>query len=182
MHYVDIKQSIGYRFATFGRTMTICRRFLVGLCLWIVFMSESMAQTQAADKLNAKSLEAVASYAQSLAQWTFIIIGGSLVLVLGNSHRWPKRRVLRATYFLFPLAWISLAISTYFGTRVQQAYLAYLVVPLATIESATRTLNEDLRSEITWMFVGLALFCVWLLVYMIWRILSEDVPDVRGAS
>ena len=99
------------------------------------------------------------------------------MLVLGTSHRWPRSRKLRAAYFCFPFAWASLAISVYFGTRVQQAYLAYLVVPSATIASATRTLNDDLRSEIRWMFIGLAFFCIWLLTYVIWSVTSIDVPN-----
>src|SRR5258708_26347249 len=84
-------------------SITICRIFAIVLCACILCSSPLLAQEPHSDKLNAKSLEAVSSYAQSLAQWAFIIIGGSLVLVLGNSHRWPKSRYLRITYFLFPV-------------------------------------------------------------------------------
>jgi hypothetical protein len=95
--------------------MVITIHALAG-CLNPVFTSTLWLELQATDKLNAKSLEAAASYAQSLAQWAFIIIGGSLALFVGNSHRWPRHRGLRATYLLFLFAWASLGISVYFGT------------------------------------------------------------------
>jgi hypothetical protein len=162
--------------------VTICRRIVVVLCVCILCGSASAAQGQTPDKLNAKSLEAAASYAESLAQWAFIIVGGSLVLVLGNSHRWPKSRKLRATYFLFLFAWGSLARSIYFGTRVHQVYLAYLLVPSTTVEGTTRSLNDDLGNQIWWMFGGLFFLCLWLLFYLGWSVLSKDVPNVRGDS
>jgi hypothetical protein len=159
--------------------VNICRGFGVLLGVWILSVSASMVLAQTPDKLNAKSLEAVASYAQSLAQWAFIIIGGSLVLVLGTSHRWPKSRWLRASYFVFPLAWGSLARSIYFGTRVQDGYLAYFVIPSVTLQSTVGTVNADLRSQIHWMFIGLGLFCIWLMVYLSWSILSKETPNAK---
>ncbi len=119
--------------------MNICAGFAIAIRNSILCSSAFLAEPL--DKLNVKSLEAVSSYGQSLAQWAFVIVGGSLVLILGNSHRWPKSRILRATYILFPGAWFCLAKSIYLGSRVQQAYLAYLLVPPATIESAVRTVT-----------------------------------------
>ncbi len=155
-------------------------RLSVALCLCILCGSASAAHAQAPDKLNAKSLEAAASYAQSLAQWSFIIVGGSLVLVLGNSHRWPRSRKLRATYLLFPFAWASLARSVYCGSRVQQADLAYLLVPSTTVEGITRTLDKDLGNQVWWMFTGLILLGVWLLIYVGWSIISNDASNTGG--
>jgi hypothetical protein len=162
--------------------MDISRRFLIVLCFSMLAVPGSTGQTQAPDKLNGKSLEAAASYSQSLAQWAFIIIGGSLVLVLGNSHRWPGHRGLRATYFLFLLAWATLARSIYLGARVQEANLAYLLVPVTTIEGITKTLSADLDKQIWWMFAGLSILCIWLLVYLGWSVFSKGIPNDRGAQ
>jgi hypothetical protein len=155
----------------------IVTRFSVVLAVCTLCGFAVVAQSSSLDKFNAKSLEAAASYAQSLAQWAFIIIGGSLVLVLGNSHRWPRSRRLRATYLLFLLAWTSLALCIYFGTRVQQANLAYLLVPSTTIEGITKTLANDLRNEIWWMFTGLFFLSLWLLIYLVWSVVLKDPTD-----
>jgi hypothetical protein len=163
-------------------SMAISHRFVLVLCICILFGPATVALEQGADKLNAKSLEAAASYADSLAQWGFVIVGGSLVLVLGNSHRWPKSRKLRSAYFLFLFAWVSLALSIYYGTRVHQAYLAYVLVPSTTVEGTIRTLNEDLANQILWMFGGLSILGGWLLLYLVWSISSKDGHNVRGDS
>jgi len=67
--------------------------------------SASAAQAQSTDKLTARALEAAVSFAQSLAQWEFIIIGGSLLVVLGSSHLRPNNKKVRAFYLLFLPAW-----------------------------------------------------------------------------
>jgi len=87
-----------------------------------------------------------------------------------------------SSYLLpFSFAWGSLARSIYFGTRVHQAYLAYLLVPSTTVEGATKALNDDLGKSIWWMF-GDCSFVSWLLFYLGWSVMSKDVPNVRGDS
>jgi hypothetical protein len=141
--------------------------------------SASAAQPQSTDKLTAKSLEAAVSFAQSLAQWEFVIIGGSLLLVLGSSHLRPHRKWVRAFYLLFLPAWGFLARSIYFGTRAQQVYLAYLLVPSTTIEGATAKLSDDIQAQRVAMLWGLAFLFAWLLVYVWWWIFSDDNTKTR---
>jgi hypothetical protein len=132
------------------------------------------AQLSNPDKLNARSLEAAVSFAQSLAQWEFVIIGGSLLLVLGSSHLRPQSKVVRACYLLFLPAWASLGSSIYFGTRAQQVYLAYLLVTSTTIEGASAKLGDDIQAQRVSMLIGLALLFLWLLIYIWWWIFSDD--------
>jgi len=143
--------------------------------------SISSAQSLTSDRLNAKSLEAAVSFAQSLAQWEFVIIGSSLLLVIGSSHRRPESLGMRLIYvLLLPLAWVSLGLSIYFGTRAQQVYLAYLLLPLTTMEGATKALNGDINREMWWMFVGLAALFGWLVFYLAWWTFRKDAPKEWG--
>jgi hypothetical protein len=141
-----------------------------------------MAQTQSSDRLNGKSLEAAASFSQSLAQWEFVLIGGSLLVLVGTSHRHPANRLMRIAYLLFLPAWLCLCRSIYLGTQVQGAYLAYLLVPVTTIEGATRTLNEDIGNQIFWMSYGLTIFFIWLVLYLFWWILSKRGTEGQNTS
>ncbi len=135
--------------------------------------SPATAQPPSSDRLNAKSLEAAASFAQSLAQWGFGLIGASLLVLVGTSHRHPVSKRLRAIYFLFLPGWYCLGWSIYLGTQVQGVYLAYLLVPVTTLEEATRRLNEDLGNQTRWMLYGLAFFSVWLFLYLLWWVFSK---------
>jgi hypothetical protein len=149
---------------------TACLAVLVGL----FFASVSAAQVPSSEKLNARSLEAAVSFAQSLAQWEFIIVGGSLLLIVGSSHGRPASKKIRASYLLFLPAWFSLGYSIYSGTRAQQVYLAYLLVPATTIEGATSRIGEDIQAQRVSMLVGLVFLFLWLLIYLAWWIFTDD--------
>jgi hypothetical protein len=161
--------------------MAFSRRLVVVLCIYILCASASVAQSESPNKLNPRALEAGSSYAQSLAQWEFIIIGGSLLLVVGTSHRRPGSRKIRAVYLVFlPPAWASLASSIYYGTRAQQVYLAYLLYPVTTLEGATTQLNRDIGSQLSWMFVGMTFLVGWVVIYLFWWTFSADGPKGSG--
>jgi hypothetical protein len=149
-------------------------RAIVGLpiCLWLANVIE--AQAPVPDRLNAKALEAAVTYAQSLAQWQFAIIGASLLLIVGNSHLALPSRRARLLYFLFVPAWGFSGLSIYFGTRVQQVYLAYLLVPKTTLEGATLFINDESAKEILYMFVGLSFLVVWVIIYVSWWVFRKD--------
>jgi len=141
-----------------------------------------MAQTQGSERLNGKSLEAAVSFAQSLAQWEFVLIGGSLVILVGTSHRHPTSRSKRTAYLLFLPGWLCLGWSIYLGTQAQGAYLAYLLLPVTTLEGATQRLNEDVGNQIRWMFYGLAFFFSWLVLYLFWWIFSKREMEGQSKS
>lgn len=155
---------------------------LVALALGILYGFIPVAQAQSPDRLNAKSLEAAVSFSQSLAQWEFVLIGGSLLLLVGTSHRHPGSRSLRMAYLLFLPGWLCLGRSIYLGTQAQRGYLAYLLVPVTTIEGATKTLNEDIGKQIHWMFCGLGVFFIWLVFYLFWWIVSKREKGGQSPS
>jgi len=148
--------------------MLKCERGItaLALCVWCAF--PCVAQVTTSDRLNSKSFESVVSFAQSLAQWEFVIIGASMLILVGTSYNRPRPLLIRAFYLLFLPAWGCLACSIYFGTRAQEAYLAYLLLPVATIGGATTTLNKEIQAQISWMWGGLICFAIWLVAYLIW--------------
>jgi hypothetical protein len=139
-------------------------------CILIVFLAgATVCLSQAvSEKPQSSALVAAVSYAQSLAQWEFAVMGGSLLVVIGTSHQRPPVQWIRVFYLLFLPGWISLGISIWFSTRVQGAYMAYLALPAASFEGAVRTVNADLISETRWMLGGLVFFFVWVVAYLLW--------------
>lgn len=159
-----------------GVTPVSLWRSLLTLSLSSCYALSCAAQTHASDKLNVKSLESAASFAQSLAQWEFIMIGGSLLVLVGTSYHRPPAKGVRFFYlFLFPAAWFCLVKSIYMGLRAQEVYLAYLLLPATTLEGATVTLNSDIGAQIQWLWYGLFLFLTWLVIYLLWWTLTDRV-------
>lgn len=113
-------------------------------------------------------LESAGAFAQSLAQWEFIIIGASVLVILGTSYYRPQRKLFRLSYLLFIPAWGCLAYSIYRGVRAQETYLAYTLLANSSSEGVIKALNHDLNSQIRWMWVGLVCLAIWLTVYLIW--------------
>ena len=147
----------------------------LALCVWCAI--PCAAQVNNSDRLNGKSFEAVVSFAQSLAQWEFVIIGASILVLVGTSYNRPRPTLMRVLYLLFLPAWGCLAYSIYCGMRVQEAYLAYMLLPVTTIGGATSTLNKDIHAQISWMWIGLICFSIWLLAYLFWWILFKRAAE-----
>ncbi len=150
--------------------MLVCR-----VCL--LFPVDCVAQEPSTDKLTAKAFETAVSYAQSLTQWGFIIIGGSLLILVGTSYYRPVRKCIRYCYFLFIPGWACLGASIYYGMRVQQAYLAYLLVKNTTLMGTVETTNRDAGNQIFWLRIGLLAFALWLLAYLCWWVLADKIQD-----
>lgn len=136
-----------------------------------------LAQTPETDKLNVKAFESASAFAQSLTQWEFIIIGGSLLILLGIDYYRPKSVVLRSCYLLFLPAWTLLAVSIYYGIRVQEAYLAYVLVAKTTASGISETMNSDAHMQIVFMEWGLIVFGIWLLVYLLFWVFCKELHD-----
>jgi len=135
-----------------------------GICA--VLAPTSVAQV--AEKLDPKSLEAAVALSQTLTQWAFLIMGGSVVILVGTSYYRPTGRFARGSYLLFVPGWIFLASSVYRGIMVQRANLGFLFFPGPDVAGFRKTINRDAYGQIASMEWGLAIFGLWLFIYLCW--------------
>jgi hypothetical protein len=143
---------------------------------WLLLSCETITSPSPS---KAKFFEAAVSLAQNLTQWALLIIGGSLVTVVGTSYYRPDSRRMRFIYLLFVPAWILLAVSIYEGTLIQRKYLAYLYANPSGVryQILVDRILQDINNEATNQFLTLewALVCLglWLVAYLFWWIESE---------
>jgi len=128
---------------------------------------------------DSKFFEAAQSLAQSLSQWSLLIIAGSLVLIVSTSYRRPPNRNVRAAYFLFIPMWCGLALSIYQGIMVQRSYVAYLVASRSTptektLNSIAEAITNATRIQIGALEISLLIGALWLLIYIVWWICSNQ--------
>jgi len=117
--------------------------------------------------------------AQSLSQWSLLIVGGSLVVVVSTSYRRPQNPKVRAAYFLFIPMWCCLAVSVYQGIVVQRSYVAYLVASRSTpaqqtLNSIAENITDATRNQILALESALLIGALWLLIYIVWWICSNQ--------
>ena len=133
---------------------------------------------------DAKFFEAAQTLAQSLSQWGLLIIGGSLVIIVSTSYRRPENRTVRGTYFLFIPMWCCLAISIYQGIMVQRSYVAYLVASRSTptsqvLNTIAEKITNATRIQIGALEISLLIGAVWLLIYIVWWICTNQ-PEKKS--
>jgi hypothetical protein len=134
-----------------------------------------LAQAQAAGPaaLDVKALEAAIGFAQALMQWAFVILGGTLVMLVGTSYHRPEYRSVRLCYLLLLPAWVLLAMSIRNGLLVQQGYLAYLFNHNSGIATS---MADDASKQIDLMRWGLIVLASWIFVYLQWWIWAKIPP------
>jgi hypothetical protein len=131
---------------------------------------------------DSKFFEGALTLAQSLSQWSLLILGGSLVLILSTSYYRPKNLKVRAAYFLFIPTWICLAYAVYQGAAVQQSYVAYLVATRgtpsqSTLDKIAENITNAIRYQILSLEIALLIGALWLLIYLIWWICSTQTKE-----
>lgn len=155
-------------------------RFL--LCSWTVLLSSTscFGQSSLQSDDTGQAFAAAASLAQSLEQLTIAIIGGSIAVLLTSSTHRPTGWI-RWAYFLFIPGWVSLGYAVYRGVQVQRVFLAYHFFPNPNLASLRLAINRDAYCQIQSLLLGLFVFGMWLLLYLIWWIFAKE-NDKKGVS
>jgi hypothetical protein len=138
-----------------------------------------------ADRLDTdrQAFEKAADYAQRITDSVLLILGGSIVILLGNSYRRPASRWMRATYLIFPLGWAALWGSVDAGMQIRGTYIAYMLrPPKDSVErfSQITKLNSYAIRQMDRLYVGLVIFGIWLMIYLLWWIFFAPIEEAGG--
>jgi hypothetical protein len=121
-----------------------------------------------------KLLEGATTLAGTMTSWALVMIGGSILAVLGTGYYRPPTLLVRCAYLAFVPAWGLLSWSIYAGTRVQGVYLAALYSEHPNLPHLKTVANSDVASQMWRMELGLVCFGVWLTVYIIWWVFHKE--------
>lgn len=166
--------------ATYGRRMIFSILFGVvpGVLQAQITPPEStVAPVKAAPDL--KLFEAATAFSNTLTSWAFVMIGGSILVILGTSYYRPSALWVRCSYFAFVPAWFFLSWSLYAGTRVQGVYVAALFSAHPKLDELRARVNSDAAAQIQRMEIGLACFGIWLTLYLLWWIFNREGSKIR---
>jgi hypothetical protein len=133
-----------------------------------------------AQTFDLKAFDAAVTLAQSLTQWGFLIIAGSVVIVVGTSYYRPNERLVRRSYLLFLLAWLLMGMSIFRGIQVQMANVARLFESSPNLTEVRRTMTHDANAQIQYMEWSLWIFGVWLLCFSVWWVFHTPQSNATG--
>jgi hypothetical protein len=125
---------------------------------------------------DVKAFDAAVSLAQSLTQWGFLIIAGSVVTLVGTAYYRPSHRIVRSSYLLFLLAWAFMGVSIFRGIQVQMGNVARLFESNPNLSDFRRTMTHDANSQICYMKASLWVFGFWLVCFSLWWVFHTQKP------
>jgi hypothetical protein len=120
-----------------------------------------------------KALEAAVAYSQTLSQWALLILGGSAAVILRDSHVRPDNRLVSYCYFLFIPGWICEALTMFYGSRAQGAYIGFLASPRPDPIHFLVMTNTFANRQVCLFRLGLVFFGAWLVAYLVWWVVRE---------
>jgi hypothetical protein len=141
--------------------------------LSVLFQTPLLQQTT-----TDKALELAVSFSQSLSQWAYIVIGGSVAILFRDLKYRPRDNVVRHSFWLFVPAWAALVFSIYQGIRVQERYIARWMNPNPQIDDIIGKFNLHTVRQIRGMEIGIFWFAAWLVVFLVRWITNRDEPSV----
>lgn len=130
-----------------------------------------------APSFDVRGFDAAVTLAQSLTQWGFLIIAGSVVIIVGTSYYRPNSKFVRATYLLFLAAWTLMGISIFRGIQVQMANVARLFESNPSLYEVRRTMTHDASSQVLYMKASLWVFGAWLVCFSLWWVFHKQAPS-----
>jgi hypothetical protein len=164
--------------------MAMSRLFLT---IALVFLLLPTSRVCAADlgvatDHESKVFEGAVTFSQGLSGWALLIIGASIVTLVGTSYRRPHKWWARLIYLVFLPGWYFLVRSMLSGVNVQRAYLGYLFSnpPPEKLTQFKGAINDDALLQIQNMNFAVLCFGVWLLLYFAWWLCHTDSETQKG--
>jgi hypothetical protein len=144
------------------------------LCYLSAALQDSLQQLQ-----TEKALEAAVSFSQSLSQWAYIVLAGSVALLYKDLK--SQSQLIRHSFWAFIPGWVLLGFSIHEGMKVQSARVAYLMNPNPQRDLTILSFNRHASRQFWCMKWGLVVFALWLLFFLIcWITQRGKSPSFRS--
>jgi hypothetical protein len=145
--------------------------------------SPSAGASVADDHNLREGLKEMAEDSRTLTGWALAIIAASIVAIASTSYFRPLSRKVRAFYLLFIPGWTLVAISVYNGDKISRRYAAAAFAQRReALLKIGDYMNTEFASQLTYLHVGLIVFAIWLLVFILWWVFGDSVqPNQESA-
>lgn len=115
-------------------------------------------------------LTAITDNAAQHITWTLMLLGGTLLMVVGTSHVSPLTAWGRSFYVILIPAWGLLAASMFYGDRVHRRAISALMVNSDKVTETHKAMNADFICQLHLLMFGAACLAAWLICYIVWWI------------
>lgn len=120
-------------------------------------------------------IKAVADSSAQMVTWALAVGGGSILTIVSTSYLRPPRSI-RFVYLLFVPGWICLGVSIYFADAISRGHLAAQLGNPKFLRDIARQMNSEYAAQQDCLSYALALFALWLLIFLLWWLFGEPQP------
>jgi hypothetical protein len=125
-----------------------------------------------------KSIDAGSS---KISTWSLTVIAGSLLTVLNTDYSHPTIIEYKKAYLLFVIGWIFIGISLYYGNEISGSTIMADLYrsKYKALEIIYTKCNNCYKNQLLFFNIGLLVFAVWLLAYLLWWVFNDDSKAVE---
>lgn len=125
--------------------------------------------------MSIDAIKEITTNSDKLITYTLAIFGGTIATLLGTSYLRPKGKI-RFIYFLFIIGWSLLGCSFKFGNDLaNRTTMFYTENTNSQLQNEIiYKINDNYTSQVIFFEWGIAVFCLWLCLYLTWWIFSDS--------
>ena len=117
-----------------------------------------------------EAFKAAADGSATMVTWALTAMIATIAAIVSTSYWRPARLAPRLTYWLYLPGWFFLAASIYYGDGIARDNIsAHFNKPSLLAETAVKLVKHYALQQQT-LIIGLAIFFLWLLLYLAWWI------------
>lgn len=121
-----------------------------------------------------EGMKVIAEGSRAISGWALLIIGASIVAIVGTSYMRPLNLRVRLTYLLFIPGWVLIGLSSYYGDWVSRRYMAAAVaLQEDRLRSILVKVNTEFAAQLFYFQSGLLVFSVWLILFLLWWVFGS---------
>jgi hypothetical protein len=125
--------------------------------------------------MSNEAIKQIVESSDKIVTWSLTVLGGSVAILLGTSYIRPRSRLMRLSYLLFIPGWASLGLSFQSGNSIANRSIMFFLESNNSelVNKILYKINDDYREQLTYFYIGLFIFGVWLCTYLFWWIFSS---------
>jgi hypothetical protein len=125
-----------------------------------------------------QAIKSVSEGSSKIITWSLSVLGGSILIIIGDSYIHPVTTPYKFIYLLFPIAWILLAISINSGINISRRSMAadFYSDNNEMLERIFIESNTDLKRQLDYFKSSLIIFSLWLLCFLLWWLFLMKLP------
>lgn len=121
-------------------------------------------------ELFLQSIKSMVDGSSKLTTWSLSVVGGSILIIIEDSHIRPTELNFRYVYLCFLIGWVCIGISLYHAFQITKSSMATDLhqKDAAALYLILEKCNNRLADQIRYFQYSLLAFGIWLALYLLW--------------